>query len=655
MKTLRLQIVLDDGGAIQKLKDFDAVVDKTTARAPAAATAQTQVASAVKNVGSAHAEAATSMDQFAALADRVIERMVVYASVRGVLSAIEGTINYARELRNLSLETGISVEQIQRIANVTERFGVSADEVARLTFQLSRRIAGGDESAAAALHTMGLTVEEVRKTKPDELLLLASDGFAKMTDQQQKSAIASDLFGAKLGSALLATAGHLREATSEADRFGAVMNPEVVDANAKFQDSIDSLGDRLRGFGATVLAPILVQLEHYIELAARVPSSLTPAPTTSQYLPDYIQSLNPAGPTDLGRFQIQVDAFTKAMMVAKPFIDDLAKPLDDVQTKFLEILFDVGQLTAKNAAALDVTGAQVDVFKRKEETLIQTQANLANQMREMRDLGTELGTRYGKTLDELNAKEEKHLELLTAHRVELMLQGAADLEALNRRGLATTAEDAFTVALKKREEAERRIAVLEAQTPGVTVNGVNVFDAARAKAYSDFDDALFKTTAAQKGLGDAVTGTAAALGTVPGALTPATRGMFDFSFAIQGATEDLSALYQMLAQHNSVGVPNVFGGDTSSLFTRSYNPASGIFAGRAGGGDVTPGSSYWVGERGPEMFSPTSSGSIQPAGGVTNIYVDAKGSTFEDDRALDRLTNKIAVRMGQIAGRQARF
>ena len=63
--------------------------------------------------------------------------------------------------------------------------------------------------------------------------------------------------------------------------------------------------------------------------------------------------------------------------------------------------------------------------------------------------------------------------------------------------------------------------------------------------------------------------------------------------------------------------------------------------GRANGGPVKSGSSYLVGERGPEMFSPGVSGMITPnemLGGSTNIVVnvDASGSSVEGDEEQGR-------------------
>jgi hypothetical protein len=47
---------------------------------------------------------------------------------------------------------------------------------------------------------------------------------------------------------------------------------------------------------------------------------------------------------------------------------------------------------------------------------------------------------------------------------------------------------------------------------------------------------------------------------------------------------------------------------------------------RAGGGSVMGGSSYLVGENGPELFTPGASGSITPNGAGGNVYIDARGA-----------------------------
>ncbi len=76
----------------------------------------------------------------------------------------------------------------------------------------------------------------------------------------------------------------------------------------------------------------------------------------------------------------------------------------------------------------------------------------------------------------------------------------------------------------------------------------------------------------------------------------------------------------------------------------------GIFGKKAKGGPVRAGKSYLVGERGPELFTPASSGNItannKMGGGSVNISVavDASGSTVQGDGAsANQLGNEIAA------------
>lgn len=61
------------------------------------------------------------------------------------------------------------------------------------------------------------------------------------------------------------------------------------------------------------------------------------------------------------------------------------------------------------------------------------------------------------------------------------------------------------------------------------------------------------------------------------------------------------------------------GGGTSSLISAAIQIASAFMGsgapGRATGGPVTPGRAYMVGERGPELFVPTSSGRVEAGHG----------------------------------------
>jgi phage-related minor tail protein len=76
----------------------------------------------------------------------------------------------------------------------------------------------------------------------------------------------------------------------------------------------------------------------------------------------------------------------------------------------------------------------------------------------------------------------------------------------------------------------------------------------------------------------------------------------------------------------------------------------GGIPGRAEGGPVAANRPYIVGERGPELFVPNSSGSIVPNGaatGGTSITINMGGVSVRNDNDIRRLSEELARSMGR--------
>jgi phage-related minor tail protein len=77
-------------------------------------------------------------------------------------------------------------------------------------------------------------------------------------------------------------------------------------------------------------------------------------------------------------------------------------------------------------------------------------------------------------------------------------------------------------------------------------------------------------------------------------------------------------------------------------------PGAGLLGlpGRATGGPVAPGRAYVVGERGPELFVPTSSGRVEAGGGAARgpvrVTVNVAAPRGEDSRFMQRSGRQIA-------------
>lgn len=100
-----------------------------------------------------------------------------------------------------------------------------------------------------------------------------------------------------------------------------------------------------------------------------------------------------------------------------------------------------------------------------------------------------------------------------------------------------------------------------------------------------------------------------------------------------------------------VAIDNLVRKPVENLLSNAF---SGLFGGaRAGGGPVAPGRSFLVGERGPELFSPTVSGRIgSVASRPLSVSIVVQGASDAD--SFRRSETQIAAAMARALGRAER-
>lgn len=114
----------------------------------------------------------------------------------------------------------------------------------------------------------------------------------------------------------------------------------------------------------------------------------------------------------------------------------------------------------------------------------------------------------------------------------------------------------------------------------------------------------------------------------------------------------LSVLDEIAAAALNTGLNSLFGGNSGQGGGLGGGLVGGLLGllglpGRATGGPVSPGRAYRVGERGPEVFVPTSSGRIETGGartgGPVNITIHVHGQRDAGaPQALQRSSRQIA-------------
>jgi hypothetical protein len=118
----------------------------------------------------------------------------------------------------------------------------------------------------------------------------------------------------------------------------------------------------------------------------------------------------------------------------------------------------------------------------------------------------------------------------------------------------------------------------------------------------------------------------------------------------------LAALSDIAAQAVKGGLAGVLGdssGGGSGLLSLGTKLVGALFGlpGRATGGPVSPGRAFVVGERGPELFVPTSAGSVVPSGAAgprdVRVAITVNAPAGTEPRALAQSSRQVARAVGR--------
>lgn len=152
-------------------------------------------------------------------------------------NATSFTEDYVKSSKKLSRETGASIEDASRLLSVTNKLGLSTEQVSQTFGLFSKKINETNKAtdvASTSLGQLGISTKNASGVaKPfNDILLEVSDKFKTMPAGATKTALAMDLFGRSgkdmipflnLGSAAISNL------QKEADKLGLTLTPGSVD------------------------------------------------------------------------------------------------------------------------------------------------------------------------------------------------------------------------------------------------------------------------------------------------------------------------------------------------------------------------------------------------------------------------------------------
>lgn len=215
------------------------------------------------------AQAERSMLSLGKSLDNTTGKMLDMSGVAGMLAGalsigafsalIKSAINTGDELAKLSQKTGTTVEELAGLKFAADQNGASLDSVARAGQKLAAVMA----DKADVFKGLGVTA-----TSSTGAMVQLADVFAKMPDGMDKSALATKLFGDRLGADMIPFLNQGTQALGELIEKGQQFAPFTTEAAHQaevFNDTLDELKARASGFGVAITVDLLPKLTETVK------------------------------------------------------------------------------------------------------------------------------------------------------------------------------------------------------------------------------------------------------------------------------------------------------------------------------------------------------------------------------------------------------
>jgi len=176
-------------------------------------------------------------------------------------------LQLADSMSKMSQRTGIAVPQLDRFRQAANLSDTSIESMGKgfsiLAKNMKDAVEKGTGPANDAFNQLGISLTDssgkLRDT--DQVILDVADKFSKMENGTEKAALASQLFGQRLGSEMIPL---LNTGRAEIEKFGTTMTQEGADRAAAFNDRIATLGERFSQLAMAATMQLLPAFEAFL-------------------------------------------------------------------------------------------------------------------------------------------------------------------------------------------------------------------------------------------------------------------------------------------------------------------------------------------------------------------------------------------------------
>ena len=528
------------------------------------------------------------------------------------LGALAGKLrSTADDIGKLATSLNIGTDSVQKFRFAAQLGGteIGAFDAAIRKFAIKSGDAfKGVTTAVDAFNRLGVSFKDASGNllPLDELLLRTAEGFKRIKNSGEEAAIANDLFGQK-GVRMLAFLTQGREAIEGAGRaletYGGVIDQKGIRATEQFNDRITLLKNSMLEFFSPVIQVANEALTPFFEKAELAAKPLPELLELIQKQINELDSLRKTGKAVSLEFKFFGATLEDVIQTEEEVRAEAEKQFQTLAKRRDEIRAQIKLIKEQKAAQIEAVAAQISETNAANDAAI-AQENLNAKLSNQKML-------YGEgmaVMDESAAKLREHIEEKNRLQAEsLEAEKQAQMDAFMAYEERVTQEQELA---RKKAEAEKKLTKQVAESTISTIQGMSATLASESRELFNLNKAA------------------------------------SIAMVYINAAEAASKAYAQLCVFGPIAAGTIY----ALAIANIGKIASQNYPERQAGGDVRPGETYLVGERGPELLTMGQyGGNVTPnrnlgQGVMINIY---DGTGRKIDQAMSDLRVEVVERAQQ--------
>jgi hypothetical protein len=192
---------------------------------------------------------------------------IAFSAARSMAQGFGDALDLGGRLTDLSARTGEAAGKLLVLETAFKNSGLGAEMVGTVINKLQNFMqdaANGGEKQSAAMTGLGISLAELKDKTPTEQMKIFADNIAAIKDPTQRAAMASEVFGEKLGGKLLpllvSFSPALDDARGKVGSMERVMNENAATFDAA-GEKIDAVKGKFAAFAAGFLSEVIPAVE----------------------------------------------------------------------------------------------------------------------------------------------------------------------------------------------------------------------------------------------------------------------------------------------------------------------------------------------------------------------------------------------------------